>query len=64
MMPLAGVPYVPRHAVAASGDWTAAVVILVVIAVAFGVLAVVSYRTSRPQPTRKHEPADSNRKAA
>jgi hypothetical protein len=66
MISLAGVPYWPRHGVAVTGDWKTVVIMLFVIALAFGAMAVISYRSSRPQPTSKHEhePVDSDRKAA
>jgi hypothetical protein len=50
--------------VAASGDWTVVVALVVVTAIALAVIAVIDYRMNKPQPTRKREPADSERKVA
>jgi hypothetical protein len=64
MISLAGMPYVPHHGAAASGDWKTIVAVLIVMAIAFGAMAVFGYRTSRPQRASEQEPVDSDRKAA
>ena len=52
------------NGVVATGDWTTVVWLVVVMAIAFAAIAVVDYRTNKPKPTRKREPADSVRKVA
>jgi cyanate permease len=64
MISLAGGPIRVGSGVAATGDWRAVVALVVVLAIAFAAIAVVDYRTNKPQPTRKRESADSERKVA
>jgi hypothetical protein len=65
MISLAAGPIGPVHsAVAASGDWTVVGVLVVVMAIAFAAIAVVDHRMNKPQPTRKRELAESERKVA
>jgi hypothetical protein len=64
MISLAGGPFRVGNGVASTGDWRAVVAFVVVIAVAFAAIAVLDYRTNKRQPSRKHESADSERKAA
>jgi hypothetical protein len=66
MISLAAGPTAPlRNGVAATGDWTVVAVLVVFIAIALAAIALIDYRMNRkPQPARKREPADSDRKAA
>ena len=64
MLSLAGGPIRVGGGVAATGDWRAVVALVVVMAIAFAAIAVVEYRTNKPQWTRKREPAGSERKVA
>jgi uncharacterized protein (UPF0218 family) len=68
MISLAGGPIVrPSGGVAATGDWTTLVALVVVMAIAFVAIAVIDYRINRKarqQQARKSQPADSERKVA
>ena len=52
------------NGVAATGDWTSVAVLVGIIVIAFAAIAVLDHRANKPQPTRKRESADSERKAA
>jgi hypothetical protein len=68
MISLAGGPFAPLHnGGTATGGWTTLVALVVVMAIAFAVIAVIDYRINRKgtsKPAPKREPADSDRKAA
>jgi heme/copper-type cytochrome/quinol oxidase subunit 2 len=64
MISLAGGPIRVGSGVAATGDWRTLVALVVVMVIAFAAIAVVDYRKNKRQPSRKHESADSERKAA
>jgi hypothetical protein len=52
------------NGVAATGDWTAVAALVVVMAIAFAAIAAIDRRINKPQPTRKKESADTERKVA
>ncbi|MFI5283041.1 MAG: hypothetical protein ACHQ0J_07925 [Candidatus Dormibacterales bacterium] len=65
MLALSGVVYIGQHHTAGSAsDWFATAGLLVVIALAFGAMYLMSGRVDKRQRINKLETSDSHRKAA
>jgi hypothetical protein len=65
MISLAGGPFVPvHHGATAPMDWTMVAGLIVVMAIALVAVFVFASGSAKPQQARRHEPTDSERKAA
>ena len=65
MLALSGVVYIGQHHTAGSAsDWFATAALLVVIALAFGAMYLMSSRDNKRQADSKLDTSDSHRKAA